>query len=195
EAISPEFYQPYAQAPWPFMAIVMKTPMAANAATAALDHVLASIDPELPTPAVRPMQELISRSLSMDRFEMVGLVAFAGVGLALAVIGLYGVMSYVVSRRTREMGLRIALGASPSSIVQLVMVDGLRLTAAGVAVGLLGSVAAARVIQSWLFGVRTSDPLTLVSVAGVLLATAAFACYIPARRAMSVDPMTALRTE
>jgi ABC-type antimicrobial peptide transport system permease subunit len=93
------------------------------------------------------------------------------------------------------MGLRIALGASPSSIVQLVMVDGLRLTAAGVAVGLLGSVAAARVIQSWLFGVRTSDPLTLVSVAGVLLATAAFACYIPARRAMSVDPMTALRTE
>ena len=195
EPISPEFYQPYAQAPWPFMAVVIQTPLAANAVTATLDHALASIDPELPTPSVRPMTALITGSLAMDRFEMIGLVVFAGVGLALAVIGLYGVMSYLVSRRTREMGLRIALGASPAGIARLVMVDGLRLMAVGAGAGVLASLAAARVIQSWLFGVRMFDPATVLVVTGLLAATAALACYLPARRAMSVDPMTALRAE
>lgn len=93
------------------------------------------------------------------------------------------------------MGLRIALGASRSGILRLVMGDGLRLTAAGLALGFLGSLAAARAIQSWLFGVSTYDPLTLIFVALVLAATAAVACYVPARRAMSVDPMTALRVD
>jgi putative ABC transport system permease protein len=195
EAPSPEFYQPFEQAPWAFMTLVVRTPMSAVATASTLDRALAAIDPELPTPAVQSMPDLIEGTLSMDWFEMTGLAAFAGVGLVLAVIGLYGVMSFLVSRRTREIGLRIALGASPSEIMRLVMGDGLRLTAAGVALGLVASLAAARAIQSWLFGVKTIDPATLGAVALLLSAVAALACYLPARRAMRVDPMTALRTE
>jgi putative ABC transport system permease protein len=195
EEIAPEFYQPFEQAPWSFMAVVIETPMTPVATSAMVNSTLAAIDPALPAPAVRRMSDLIGRSVALDRFQMVGLVVFAAVGLILAMVGLYGVMSYVVSRRTREIGLRIALGASPSGIVALVMRDGLRLTSLGIGMGLVGALAAARVIQSWLFGVRTWDPITFAAVAVVLAATAALACYVPARRAMSVDPMTALRTE
>jgi putative ABC transport system permease protein len=195
EPMAPEFYVPYRQVPWSFMSLVVRTPLAAPAAAATIEHELAAVDPALPALRVRAMSDLISVSFSMDRFEMLGLGVFAAVALALAVVGLYGVMSYVVSRRTREIGVRIALGATPSAILHLVMRDGLRLTAVGIAVGLAGSFAAARVIRSWLYGVGASDPLTFVAVTALLAAVATFACYVPARRAVATDPTTALRAE
>jgi putative ABC transport system permease protein len=193
EPMQPEFYQPYPQAPWSFMTLVVHTPLTAAATSAMLDRVLARLDPALPTPAVRPMESLIAASVSVDRFGTIGLVSFAFVGLMLAIVGLYGVMSFLVSRRTGEIGVRVALGASPAAILRLVMSDGLRLTAMGLAIGLASSLVAARAIESWLFGVRTADPVTLITVALLLSAVAALACYIPARRAMNVDPMRALR--
>ena len=195
EPMAPEFYVPYRQVPWSFMSLVVRTPLAAPAAATTIAHELAAVDPALPAMPVRAMSDLISVSFSMDRFEMLGLGVFAAVALALAVVGLYGVMSYVVSRRTREIGVRIALGATPSAILHLVMRDGLRLTGVGIAIGLAGSFAAARVIRSWLYGVGASDPLTFVAVTALLAAVATFACYVPARRAVATDPTTALRAE
>lgn len=195
EPIAPEFYVPYRQVPWSFMSLVVKTPLTAAAASASIEHEIAAVDPDLPSMPIRAMTDLVSTSVSLDRFEMTGLGLFAAVALTLAVVGLYGVMSYIVSRRTREMGLRIALGATPAAIMGLVMRDGLRLTAVGIAIGLAGSLAAARVIRSWLFGVGGSDPLTLVAVTVLLGAVAALACYVPARRAVATDPTVALRAE
>jgi putative ABC transport system permease protein len=195
EPAQPEFYQPYPQAPWSFMTLVVNTPMTTAAMSATLDRILARLDPSLPTPPVSPMQSLIATSVSIDRFDMIGLVSFAIVGLTLAIVGLYGVMSFLVSRRTGEIGLRVALGASPAAILRLVMSDGLTLAAVGLGIGLGSSLIAARAIRTWLFGVRPNDPLTLVAVALLLSAVAALACYIPARRAMRVDPMTSLRSE
>jgi putative ABC transport system permease protein len=195
EPMAPEFYVPYRQVPWSFMSLVVRTPLAAPAAATMIAHELAAVDPALPAMPVRAMSDLIAVSFSMDRFEMLGLGVFAAVALALAVVGLYGVMSYVVSRRTREIGVRIALGATPSAILRLVMRDGLRLTGVGIAIGLAGSFAAARVIRSWLYGVGASDPLTFVAVTVLLAAVSAFACYVPARRAVATDPTTALRAE
>jgi hypothetical protein len=195
EPMQPEFYQPYPQAPWSFMTLVVNTPMTAAATSAMLDRVLAGLDPALPAPAVRPMESLIATSMSVDRFGMIGLVSFAVVGLTLAIVGLYGVMSFLVSRRTGEIGLRVALGASPVAILRLVMRDGLTLTAIGLAIGLGGSLIAARAIRTWLFGVGPNDPVTLLAVVLLLSAIAAVACYVPARRAMNVDPMSALRSD
>ncbi|HEY2432937.1 MAG TPA: ABC transporter permease [Vicinamibacterales bacterium] len=195
EPLAPEFYVPYRQLPWSAMSLVVRTPLAAPAAAATIEHELAAVDPALPAMRVRAMNSLISTSFSMDRFEMVGLGVFAAVALALAVGGLYGVMSYVVSRRTREIGVRIALGATPASILRLVMRDGLRLTAVGIALGLAGSFVAARAIRSWLYGIGAADPLTFVAVTAVLAAVAALACYLPARRAMATEPTQALRAD
>jgi putative ABC transport system permease protein len=195
EPMVPEFYVPYRQVPWSFMSLVVKTPLAAPAAAATIERELATVDPALPVTRVRAMSELITSSFSMDRFETLGLGVFAAVALLLAIVGLYGVMSYVVSRRTREIGVRIALGATPSVILRLVMRDGLRLTAVGIVIGLAGSVAAARVVRSWLFGVGVSDPLTFGTVTVLLAVVAALACYVPARRAVATDPTRALRAE
>jgi putative ABC transport system permease protein len=195
EPVQPEFYQPYTQAPWSFMTLVVKTPLTAAATSAMLDQIFSRLDPALPDPAVHPMESLIATSVSIDRFDMIGLVSFAIVGLTLAVVGLYGVMSYLVSRRTNEIGLRVALGATPAAVMRLVMRDGLLLTAAGITIGLAGSIVAARAIRTWLFGVRPGDPLTLLVVTLLLSAVAALACYVPARRAMKVDPMVALRAD
>ena len=191
----PEFYQPYAQAPWSFMTLVVRTPLSVQAFGATLAHELAGIDGALPPPAVSPMTALIVNSFAMDRFEMVGLGLFAAVALTLAMIGLYGVMSYLVSRRTREMGLRIALGASQSEILRLVMIDGVRLTGTGMLIGLVMAAVAGRVIRGWLFGVEPADPVTFVAVTAIIGVVAVVASYLPARRAMAVDPMVAVRTD
>jgi putative ABC transport system permease protein len=122
-------------------------------------------------------------------------VVFAGIALALATVGLYGVMSYLVGRRTRELGLRLALGARPSQILTSVVMDGLRLAGLGLILGLGLSLIVSRALQGALFGVRTTDPITLISVAAILGVVAVAASVIPARRAMRVDPIVALRME
>ena len=148
-----------------------------------------------PVHAVRPMKEVISGSLSDRRFMMLILIAFASVALLLAAVGIYGVMSYAVNRRTNEMGLRSALGASSWQIMGLVIRQGMALAGAGLIVGLAASVMLTRFMRGLLYGVSAGDPLTLTFVTLVLALVALLACFIPARRATSVDPVITLRSE
>jgi predicted permease len=154
-----------------------------------------ALDGALPVTALRTMDDQVDESLSTQRM-MAGLsVCFSIVATLLAAIGLYGVMAYTVSRRTREIGIRVALGASSSGIVRLVLRQGLGLTLGGIVLGVLGALALARVTRSLLFGVSPTDPTTYVLVAGVILGIALLACLIPAQRAMRVDPLVAIRDE
>jgi putative ABC transport system permease protein len=193
EPIDPEFYQPYGQAPWTFMTVVIETGLGPQQLTSALDRELSSIDSAVAMPPVRPMSDLVAGSVSIDRFEMVGLVTFAALALLLAAIGLYGVMAYLVGQRTREIGLRIALGASSKAVVGSIMSDGLALVAIGLVAGFALTLAVTRVLREFLFGVSPTDPSTLAVVAAVLVGVAVLACLIPARRAMRIDPMVAIR--
>lgn len=152
-------------------------------------------DPTLPVTHVMTLDALLSDSVSPRRFSTFLLGMFAGLALALAAMGIYGVMSYVVSLRTNEIGIRMALGARPADIWRLVIGRGAQLALAGVAIGLLGSFALTKLISSLLYGVRPTDPITFAGVALLLLSVALLACYVPARRAMRVDPMIALRYE
>ena len=137
----------------------------------------------------------MSQSLASRRFTLLLVGSFAGLALILAVIGIYGMIAYSVSQRTREMGLRMALGANPGDVLRLVLCQGLRLVSFGLLFGVSMALAMTRFISSLLFGVTATDPVTFVSVVIVLTLVALTACYIPARRAMSVDPMVALRHE
>jgi len=139
------------------------------------------------------MADLVSASLGAQRFNMTLLGVFAGVALLLAAVGIYGVMAHRVGERTREIGVYIALGAQRSDVLRLVLGDGARLAVAGIGLGLLGALALTRVLRSLLFEVAPTDPGTFASVVGLLVGVAAIACYLPARRAVKVDPVTALR--
>jgi putative ABC transport system permease protein len=141
------------------------------------------------------MEKLIESSTGQRRFAMLLLVGFALLAMTLASIGLYGVMSYTVSQRARELGVRLALGAGSREVLGLVLIQGLRLTLAGVAIGLVAAVGVTRVMKNMLFGLSTTDPLTFVSISLLLVAVALVASYLPALRATRVDPVVALRTE
>jgi len=153
------------------------------------------IDRDQPVSNISTMEEVLSDSLSRQRFSMLLLAVFAGVALVLAAVGLYGVMSYSVAQRTREIGLRMALGAQTRDVLKLVVGQGLKLVLVGVAVGLLGAFALTRLMASLLYGVSATDPLTLATISLMLIGVAALASYVPARRATKVDPLTALRYE
>jgi ABC-type antimicrobial peptide transport system permease subunit len=141
------------------------------------------------------MEQIVSRSLAERRFAMLVLAMFAATALLLAGVGIYGVMSYAVTRRVREIGIRSALGASRQEIVGLVLRQGMRVAGIGMAAGLVAAVALTRLMSALLYGVSPADPLTLVAVTVLLGAIALLACYIPARRATAVDPLIALRSE
>jgi len=149
------------------------------------------------SPAVRTrsLDDVVSRSIAAPRFTTALLSVFAGLALILAAIGIYGVLSFIVAQRTAELGIRMALGASASDVLRLVVGQGMRPVIIGLAVGLLAALALARVLQGFLFGVAQTDPGTYVTVTVVLSSAAILACYLPARRAARVDPMTALRAE
>ena len=157
--------------------------------------VIAEIDPELPLFDVRTLQERIDESLRGRRSPMLLAIVFAGVALFLASVGIYGVLAYLVSLRTREIGIRIALGGDSPSIFGLVLKEGVVILAIGFAVGLAGTLALTRVFQSQLFGVSATNPLVLATVVAVLASVALTACVIPARRATRIDPMVALTSE
>jgi putative ABC transport system permease protein len=157
--------------------------------------VLRELDPALPIIRIETLEQQLSGLVAQRRFNMVLVGAFAALALVLAVIGAYGVTSYLVSQRTKELGVRLALGAEPSRVARLVVWDGMRVAAAGVLVGVVGAFFATRLAANLLYGVSPRDPITLGVVVLVLLVVAAVANYLPARRAARVDPLVALRQE
>jgi predicted permease len=160
-----------------------------------VENALRDADPNLPIGEVRSMEEVLSLSIAFQRFLMTLMTLFAGLALALAAVGIYGVISYSMSQRTHEVGVRMALGATRGIVLQMIVRQGLRLTLIGTAIGLLGALGLTRVLKSMLFGVKPTDPVTFVAVSILLAAVALLACYIPARRATKIDPMVALRYE
>jgi len=141
------------------------------------------------------MEDNIAQSISQPRFRTILLAVFAGIALVLAAVGIFGVMAYSVAQRTRELGLRIALGASRGRVLQLVLAHAVRLTLVGVAIGLVATFLLTRYVSSLLFNVPAYDPMTLVGVVAALIVISLCACYLPARRATLVDPIVALREE
>jgi putative ABC transport system permease protein len=154
-----------------------------------------SLDPAQPVHSIVTMGQLMSEGVAADRFAMLLLAALGAVALILASVGVYGVMAYSVSRRTHEIGVRMALGASGPDVLRLVMGESLRLTIAGLGAGLAGAIAIGRLISHMLYGVSATDAVTFASVSLILATVALIAGYIPARRATRVDPMIALRCE
>ena len=163
--------------------------------TKAVRSAVWSVDQDQPIANVRTMQQVQSDSIARQRFNMLLLAIFAALALVLAVVGLYGVMSYTVAQNRREIGIRIALGAQSCDVLRLVIGQGLVLTLLGVGMGVLGAIGLTRLIANLLFGISPTDPLTFVGVSVLLVVVALLACYLPARRAMKVDPMVALRYE
>jgi putative ABC transport system permease protein len=157
--------------------------------------VVRDLDKDLAVYNVATMDELLSDSIALRQFSMLLLGVFAGLALTLAAVGIYGVVSYSVTQRTREIGTRIALGATSANILGLVVRHGLLMAFAGAGVGLIASFALTQLMASLLFGVSATDPVTFLAIACLLTAVAAVACCLPARRAMKVDPMVALRYE
>jgi putative ABC transport system permease protein len=152
-----------------------------------------AIDPTLPVFGAQTLNETVSDSLAQRRFSMEIVGLFALTALLLAALGIYGVISYLVNERSHEIGIRLALGAARTNILQMVLGQGLRLALTGAAVGLVAALVVSRLIASLLYGVRPTDPLTFAGVAILFLAVAVLACYLPARRATRIDPMVALR--
>ena len=166
-----------------------------HALVSGIQRAVWSIDPDQPITSVRTLDEVLSIASAQRRFNMTLLVSFAGLALALALVGVYGVVAYAVAQRTREIGIRVALGATRRDVVALVVKSGAMWSIAGIVAGLAGAFATSRLISGLLFGVTAGDPATFVTIAAVMVAVALTASYVPARRAASLDPVTALRTE
>jgi predicted permease len=178
-----------------YITLVVRTAGDPAALTSAVKSAIWSLDANLPITNVLTMHDAVAQANAQPRFEMLLLSLFAGIALVLATVGIYGVMSYSVTRRTHEIGIRISLGASPLNVLLLVIRQGLAFGLAGSAVGLLSAFMLARLMTKLLYGVAPTDPVTFAGVAALLIGVALLACYIPARRAMKVDPMVALRYE
>ncbi len=191
----PEIYFSLLQGPMRNLYVVIRSQSDTTSLTSLLQRSVWSVDKDLPITDVKTMAEVVSATVSEPKFHTWLLIAFAGVGLLLTLIGIYGVMSYSVSRRTQEIGVRAALGAEPQAILLLVLKQGARLAIAGATIGLLGAWVLMRFLSSQLYEIKPGDPVTLIGTALVMLTVALGASYIPARRATRVDPMTALRYE
>lgn len=185
---------PLTQAPTP-SAVLVRMNGDAQLAAPLVRRVMREIDPQLALFGVEPLEDTIRGTMAQRRFTMLVLISFAMAALALAIIGVHGVLNYAVAQRTREIGIRVALGADLARVRRLVMTDGARLTALGLGIGLAGAAVIARLMRALLFGVGSYDPLTFVGVATVLGGVALLACWLPARRAARVDPIVALRAD
>ncbi len=196
EADTPEFYLPFTQNPDRYSDIVVRTSQPAPAGLATMiRRAVHEIDPEQFVPTITPLSRLVSQTLSQSRFNTGLLTAFAVVAILLAAVGIYGVIAYNVAQRTREIGIRMALGAQQRQMLTMILRQSLTMAAIGIGVGLFGAFAATRLLSSLLFGVGTTDLLTYGAVILLLGAAALLAGFLPARRAMKVDPVIALRCE
>lgn len=194
----PEYYIPDTQLNFGSMTVCLRTSVEPHSVTSAVRSVVASMDSDLPLYDIKTMDEYLSATLATPRFQALLLEAFAGLALLLTGIGLYGVIAYAVAQRTHEIGVRITLGATRANVVQMVLKSGMKLTAAGVVLGVVFSLIAARFATSFsslLFGIKPTDVVTLATVVAVIVLVSLLACYIPAYRAAKVDPMIALRYE
>jgi putative ABC transport system permease protein len=199
----PELYVPATQltaelwtifVPLP-ISFVVRSSLPSTTLFPAIKAAVHDVDPEQAVSQLRPVSELVSDSVARYRFSMLLLTVFGALALIIAAVGVYGVMAYAVSQRTRELGIRLALGASRSSVQYLVLGRGLAMAALGIGIGLAGAVALTRLLVSQLFGVSPTDPAVLAAAVGTLAAVSAVACFIPAVRATRVDPVIALRSE
>jgi putative ABC transport system permease protein len=193
--ITPHVYEPFSQAPDNFMTLIVRSSHDLSALVPTIRGKVFELDPELPLQRVSTLDTVISNSIKQQRFASVVLSVFAVVALVLALAGLYGVVSYAVAQRTRELGIRVALGAQVTDVLKLVLKQGMAYVLLGEVVGILGGLALTRLLSGLLFGVTPTDALTFFTVAISLFLVALLACYVPARRATKVDPLKALRYE
>jgi putative ABC transport system permease protein len=193
--IRPEMYVPLTQYSRSIMTIVVRTALAPESLALAARRELIEIDKDVPVAELRTMEELLGASVSRPRLYSALLGIFSAVALLLAAVGIYGVMAYSVNQRTRELGLRMALGAEASSVRGMILRQAMAAVLGGIAFGTAGAFAVTRVMKDLLFGVSPTDPLTFFGASMLLVTVAAAAAYFPARRATRVDPLVALRSE
>jgi putative ABC transport system permease protein len=193
--MEPAVYLSLATFTIPFTGALVRSEAGESAVARAVHDAVRSLDPELPGGDSETLESVLERTTGQPRFRALLISAFALVALMLASVGLYGLISYSVAQRVPEIGVRLALGATPSQVAGLIVRQGVSLTLAGVVIGVAGALAATRLLEGLLFSVSATDPTVYSGLAALLLMIAAFACYIPARRAMKVDPITALRAE
>lgn len=194
--VSPAMYLPASQlSSWCCLYSVVRTSVDPASLGASVQRIVSEMDKDIPVTQIRTMNELMFMQLSQPRFAMVLLSTFAGLAVVLTIVGLYGVMTYSVSRRTREIGVRMALGAQRGSVLKMVLRDAAVLLISGIAIGAASAMASASILQSMLYGTAPRDPLVMSSVCAVVAVVGIVAAYIPARRAAKVDPMVALRYE
>jgi putative ABC transport system permease protein len=195
EEPAPAIYLPHHQAAYPGLTLLVRTREHATNVPGALMRELTALDPDQTLGTIRPMRTVLASSLARQRFSASLLGIFAMIALALSAVGIFGVMTAMVTQRTRELAVRLALGAHPRKVLQLVLSHGATLAGIGIAIGLFGAFALSRVVAGMLFNVAATDPVTLFSVSLLLAAVALLACYIPARRATRLDPIITLREE
>ena len=191
----PLLYMPYAQRPFWITSFVVRTSGDPQTMAAPLRREVASVAPGVPVLAVEPMTALLRRSYASSTHRTVLLALFGAVAALLAAVGIYGLVGYTVARRASEFGMRLALGAQPARVRRTVLGQGMRLAITGMIIGLAISLAVTRLLATLLYGVSSTDPTTFIGVIAVLLLVTLVSCYIPARRATQVDPLTALRAE
>jgi putative ABC transport system permease protein len=196
DTATPAIFLPHAQHPGVFRpSLVVRSPLPPETLASAVRERLKAFDPQLLVLRTRTMSDVVSGALSRPRFNLVLIASFAAVALGLAAIGIYGVVAFLVTQRTREIGIRMALGARAADVLRLVLQEGMAPVAFGAAAGMLAAVAATRALRTMLFGVTPLDPVSLAAAPALLAAVALLACYLPARRATRVDPLVALREE
>jgi putative ABC transport system permease protein len=190
-----QVYLPLTQQSPRSIAIMLRTSADPTTVAHAVESAVHDLDRDLPVYSVQTMDDLVNASIARQRMAVIIFVTFAGIALALAAIGLYGVISHAVTERTHEIGVRMALGAERRHVLALVVRQGLAMAVVGIAIGMVAALGLARTIQSLLYGVSATDPATFAFVAVALLTVALVACYLPAWRAARVDPTQALRAE
>jgi putative ABC transport system permease protein len=195
EAPPPLLYVPFSQFPLPFTTVAVRSALPHATVVSLLKTQLTAVDPDLAYGDITPLEANVRDSIAEARYRALLIGLFALLALVLASVGLYGLISYTVTQRTREIGIRVALGAAPRQVLFSIVREGFMLAAAGIAAGLAGAVVATRALRAFLFGVGTADPATFSAVALLLLAVALAASYVPSRRALRVDPVVALRAE